>query len=60
MKHLPFALLGLLSLSACAQGPAPAATAARPGAQATAADPVERAYAAGTPEARAQAALRGL
>jgi thiol:disulfide interchange protein DsbC len=58
MKHLPLALLGVLSLSACAQGPAPAATAAKPGAQATAADPVERTYAAGTPQARAQAALR--
>ena len=60
MKHLPLALLGALSLSACAQGPAPTATAARPGAQASAAAPAGQIYAAGTPEARAQAALRGI
>ena len=34
MKRLTLALLGALSLSACAQAPAPTATAAKPGAQA--------------------------
>jgi thiol:disulfide interchange protein DsbC len=60
MKRLIFALLGALSLSACAQSPAPPATSARPGAQATAAQPTERAISAGTPEARASAALHAL
>lgn len=60
MKHLSIALLSALSLSACAQGPAPAATAARPGAQASVAEPATPAFAAGTPEARAQAALRSI
>ena len=61
MKRLTLALLGALSLSACAQGPAPTATAAKPGAQAK---PVAvsggTAYPAGSPEARAHAALQQL
>ena len=35
MKLLTFAALCAFSLGACAQGPAPAATAAKPGAQST-------------------------
>ena len=59
MKRLTLALLGALSLSACAQGPAPTATAAKPGAQAKpAAAGNEKAFTAGTPEARAREALR--
>ena len=58
MKRLTLALLGALSLSACAQGPAPTATAAKPGAQAT---PVAAgggaSYPAGSPEERTRAAL---
>jgi thiol:disulfide interchange protein DsbC len=57
MRPLTFALLGALSLSACAQGPAPTATAAKPGAQAKATATAQTGYAAGTPEARVQAAL---
>lgn len=55
MKRLTLALLGTLSLSACAQGPGPAATAAKPGAQSQA-----PASAAGSPEARAREALRAI
>ncbi|BCT91814.1 hypothetical protein LYSHEL_08380 [Lysobacter helvus] len=58
MKRLPLTLLGVaLSLSACAQSAAPA-TAAKPGAQSKPAPVTEPAYAAGTPEARARAAIR--
>ena len=57
MKRLTLALLGALSLSACAQAPAPTATAAKPGAQANAAA-AEPVFTAGTPEARAREALR--
>jgi len=60
MKLLIFAALCAFSLGACAQGPAPAATAAKPGAQSTPADAGKQAYAAGTPEARAQEALRSV
>jgi len=60
MKLLTFAALCAFSLGACAQGPAPAATAAKPGAQSTPADAGKQAYAAGTPEARAQEALRSV
>ena len=60
MKRLTLALLGALSLSACAQAPAPTATAAKPGAQASAAGASEQVLAAGTPEARAREALRRL
>ena len=58
MKRIPLSVLGLvLSLSACAQSAAPA-TAAKPGAQSKPAPVVEKAFAAGTPEARARAAIR--
>ena len=60
MKLLTFAALCAFSLGACAQGPAPAATAAKPGAQSTPADAGKPAYAAGTPEARARDALRSV
>ena len=61
MKRLTFALLGALSLSACAQGSAPAATAAKPGAQAKpVAASVGTPYPAGSPEARAHVALQQL
>ena len=60
MKFLTFAALCAFSLGACAQGPAPAATAAKPGAQSTPADAGKPAYAAGTPEARARDALRSV
>ena len=60
MKLLTFAALCAFSLGACAQGPAPAATAAKPGAQSTPADAGKPTYAAGTPEARARDALRSV
>ena len=60
MKLLTFAALCAFSLGACAQAPAPAATAAKPGAQSTPADAGKPAYAAGTPEARARDALRSV
>ena len=61
MKRLTLALLGALSLSACAQGSAPAATAAKPGAQAKpVAASVGTPYPAGSPEARAHVALQQL
>lgn len=56
MKRLALAVLGALSLSACAQSPAPAAATAK----ATTAQAAAPAPAAGTPEARAIAAIRGL
>lgn len=56
MKLIAFAALAALSLSACAQGTGPAATAARPGAQAGSGTPA----APGSPEARAQQALASL
>ncbi len=58
MKYLTFAVLGAISLSACAQAPGPA-PAAKSAAQAAAAPArVEPEFQAGTPEARARAALR--
>lgn len=62
MKRSLFAVLGAISLSACAQAPSPAATAAKPGAQSTPTAPVkaEATIVAGTPEARARDALRKL
>lgn len=60
MKLLTFTALCALSLTACAQGNGPAATAARPGAQTTPADAARPVYAAGTPEARARDALRSI
>lgn len=58
MKRIAFALLGAVSLSACAQAPAPV-TAATPGAQARkpAADARATTPVANTPEARARAAI---
>ncbi|MFC5570476.1 DsbC family protein [Lysobacter yangpyeongensis] len=66
MKLMLFALLGAISLSACAQGPQSGATAAKaPGAQAASAGQAAPAglaprAAAGTPEARAIAAVHAL
>jgi thiol:disulfide interchange protein DsbC len=67
MKRIVFALLGAISLSACAQAPQPDAQAQAPGAQAASAKGpmVSRASAgatakAGTPEARAIEAVRRL
>ncbi|MCI4567666.1 DsbC family protein [Lysobacter sp. CFH 32150] len=62
MKRTLFAVLGAISLSACAQAPSPAATAAKPGAQSTPTAPgkAEATVVAGTPEARAREALRKL
>jgi len=62
MKRTLFAVLGAISLSACAQAPSPAATAAKPGAQSTPTAPSkgEATIVAGTPEARAREALRKL
>lgn len=62
MKRTLLAVLGAISLSACAQAPSPAATAAKPGAQSTPTAPVkaEATIVAGTPEARARDALRKL
>ena len=60
MKPLLFALLGAASLSACAQSPAPAATAARPGAQADAPATADAVVVPGTPESRARDAIRRL
>jgi thiol:disulfide interchange protein DsbC len=68
MKRIAFALMGAISLSACAQAPQPGAEAQAPGAQAaTAKGPamVSRASTgatakAGTPEARAIEAVRRL
>jgi len=60
MKFLTFTALCALSLTACAQGPAPAATAAKPGAQSTPADAGKQVFVAGTPEARARDALRSV
>lgn len=62
MKRSLFAVLGAISLSACAQAPSPAATAAKPGAQSTPTAPgkAEAPIVAGTPEARARDALRKL
>lgn len=61
MKHTLFAVLGAISLSACAQSPPPA-TAAKPGVQSAPTVPskAEATIAAGTPEARAREALRKL
>lgn len=61
MKQFALSLVILLSasLSACAQPAAAPAAGAAPVAEATA-TPGETAYAAGTPEARAREALRGL
>ena len=60
MKLLTFTALCALSLTACAQGTGPAATAARPGAQSTPATAPKQVFAAGTPEARARDALRSI
>ena len=67
MKRIVFALLGAISLSACAQAPQPSGQARAPGAQAASAHGpvVGRASAgvtakAGTPEARAIEAVRRL
>ena len=62
MKCTLFAVLGAISLSACAQAPSPPATAAKPGAQSTPTAPskAEATIVAGTPEARAREALRKL
>jgi thiol:disulfide interchange protein DsbC len=58
MKRLSLTLIGVaLSVSACAQSSAPA-TAAKPGAKSTVPAIAEPAFAAGTPEARARAAIR--
>lgn len=61
MNRLPIAaLLGALSLSACAQSPSPA-VAAKPGAERKAADTAQAPKpAAGTPDARAVEAIRTL
>jgi thiol:disulfide interchange protein DsbC len=56
MKRSLVVLLGAVSLSACAQT-TPTSTAAKPGAQASAAE-MATVAAAGTPEARARAAIR--
>jgi thiol:disulfide interchange protein DsbC len=56
MKRSLVVLLGAVSLSACAQS-TPTSTAAKPGAQASAAE-MATVAAAGTPEARARAAIR--
>jgi len=56
MKHLVFAALFCLSLSACAQSTAPAA----PAATKPVATVKEPSFAAGTPEARVREALRAL
>ncbi len=56
MKRFAVVLLGAVSLSACAQT-SPTATAAKPGAQASKAE-LATVAAAGTPEARARAAIR--
>ncbi len=61
MKRLLLALLGAVSLSACAQ-PSPVAIAAKPGAQASTATPASMPSATvpGTPEARARAAIHAI
>lgn len=60
MKYALFAVLGALSLSACAEAPKPAAADAAATAQATAAKPAAVKAAAGTPDARAIEAIRVL
>jgi thiol:disulfide interchange protein DsbC len=64
MKLIAFAALAAVSLSACAQGTGPAATAAKPGAEANGRDALAAAagprVAPGSPEARARDALRSL
>ena len=62
MKGTLLAILGVISLSACAQAPSPPATAAKPGAQSTPATSgkAEATSVTGTPEARARDALRKL
>ena len=57
-RFLVAAALGMISLSACAQAPAPAEGAATPSTAGAAAS--DAAPAAGTPEARAVAAIRGI
>ena len=60
MKLLTFTALCALSLTACAQGNGPAATAAQPGAQSKPATAARQVFAAGTPEARARDALQSI
>jgi thiol:disulfide interchange protein DsbC len=61
MKRLILLALAAFSLSACAEGPAPATTVAgSPDGQATAPTAGAQKHAAGTPEARVHAALRKL
>jgi thiol:disulfide interchange protein DsbC len=60
MKLIAFAALAAFSLSACAQGTDPAATAARPGARAGADAAAPGKVAPGSPEARAREVLHGI